>query len=76
MRGRDCEFLAKARASWETCERKLRRPRDHRRLPWWPRRSAIYRSKITLIDGGKKLSVRGYIGVPMFGRSQVWLRQE
>jgi hypothetical protein len=27
-------------------------------------------------DGGKKVEVRGYIGVPMFGRSQVWLRQE
>ncbi len=36
----------------------------------------IYRSKITLVDGGRKLSVRGYIGVPMFGRSQIWLRQE
>jgi uncharacterized protein (DUF2147 family) len=41
-----------------------------------PDNGKIYRSKITLIDGGKKLSVRGYIGVPMFGRSQVWLRQE
>lgn len=27
-------------------------------------------------DGSKKLSVRGYIGVPMLGRSQTWLRQE
>ncbi len=41
-----------------------------------PDNGKVYRSKITLIDGGKKLSVRGYIGVPMFGRSQVWLRQE
>jgi uncharacterized protein (DUF2147 family) len=41
-----------------------------------PDNGKIYRSKITLIDGGKKLSVRGYVGVPMFGRSQVWLRQE
>jgi uncharacterized protein (DUF2147 family) len=41
-----------------------------------PDNGKIYRSKVTLIDGGKKLSVRGYVGVPMFGRSQVWLRQE
>lgn len=34
----------------------------------------VYRSKMTLIENGKKLNVRGYIGVPMFGRSQIWLR--
>jgi len=27
-------------------------------------------------DNGKKLDVRGYIGVPTLGRSQTWLRQE
>ncbi len=36
----------------------------------------VYRSKLTVIDGGKKLNVRGYIGMPMFGRSQIWVRQE
>lgn len=36
----------------------------------------VYRSKITLVDGGKKLNVRGYIGMPLFGRSQIWVRQE
>jgi uncharacterized protein (DUF2147 family) len=36
----------------------------------------VYRSKLTLVDGGKKLNVRGYIGVPMFGRSQIWVRQD
>ena len=36
----------------------------------------VYRSKMSLVDGGRKLSVRGYIGVPMFGRSQIWVRQE
>lgn len=41
-----------------------------------PDSGKVYKSKITLIEGGKKLSVRGYIGVPMFGRSQVWVRQE
>jgi uncharacterized protein (DUF2147 family) len=41
-----------------------------------PDNGKVYRSKMHLTDGGKKLSVRGYIGVPMLGRSQVWLRQE
>ena len=41
-----------------------------------PKNGKVYKSKVTLRDGGKKLDVRGYIGVPMFGRSQVWLRQE
>ena len=41
-----------------------------------PDNGKVYRSKMTLMDGGKKLSVRGYVGVPMFGRSQVWVRQE
>jgi uncharacterized protein (DUF2147 family) len=36
----------------------------------------IYRSKMELTDGGKKLKVRGYVGIPMLGRSQVWVRQE
>ncbi len=41
-----------------------------------PDNGKIYRSKMHLTDGGKKLNVRGYIGVPMLGRSQVWIRQE
>jgi len=41
-----------------------------------PDNGKVYRSKVSLADGGKKLKVRGYVGVPMFGRSQVWVRQE
>jgi uncharacterized protein (DUF2147 family) len=41
-----------------------------------PDNGKVYKSKVTLTDGGKKLDVRGYVGVPMFGRSQVWVRQE
>lgn len=41
-----------------------------------PDNGKVYRSKIQLTHGGKKLSVRGYIGVPMLGRSQIWVRQE
>ena len=41
-----------------------------------PDNGKVYRSKLTLVDGGKKLNVRGYIGMPMFGRSQTWVRQD
>ncbi|HYE41409.1 MAG TPA: DUF2147 domain-containing protein [Ramlibacter sp.] len=41
-----------------------------------PDNGKVYRSRIELHDGGRKLRVRGYIGVPMLGRSQVWKRQE
>jgi len=41
-----------------------------------PNDGKVYKSKLHLTDAGKKLSVRGYVGMPMFGRSQVWLRQE
>jgi uncharacterized protein (DUF2147 family) len=41
-----------------------------------PDNGKVYSSKIQLTDGGKKLNVRGYIGVSMLGRSQIWHRQE
>jgi len=36
----------------------------------------IYRAKLTVLDGGKKLKVRGYLGVSLFGRTQIWTREE
>ena len=41
-----------------------------------PDNGKIYSSKIQLTSGGKKLNVRGYIGVSMLGRSQIWERQK
>lgn len=41
-----------------------------------PDNCKVYRSKVRLTDSGKKLDVRGYIGVPVLGRSQTWLREE
>jgi uncharacterized protein (DUF2147 family) len=41
-----------------------------------PDSGKVYRSKLVLMDGGKKINVRGYVGVPMFGRSQTWVRQD
>ena len=34
-----------------------------------PNNGKVYRVKLTLIDGGAKLDVRGYIGTPMLGRT-------
>jgi len=41
-----------------------------------PETGKIYRARIKLEDGGKKLDVRGFIGFSLFGRSQTWLREE
>jgi uncharacterized protein (DUF2147 family) len=41
-----------------------------------PKNGKVYKSKLMVREGGRKLEVRGYIGMPMLGRSQVWLRQE
>jgi uncharacterized protein (DUF2147 family) len=41
-----------------------------------PENGKVYKSRLVLAEGGKKLNVRGYVGVPMLGRSQVWLRQD
>ena len=41
-----------------------------------PANGKVYKSKMKLEDGGKKLNVRGYIGMPMMGRSQVWVREQ
>ncbi len=40
-----------------------------------PENGQTYRCRIALAEGGRKLDVRGYIGVPWLGRSQVWLRE-
>jgi len=41
-----------------------------------PNNGKVYRSQMKLVEGGRKLEVRGYVGVPMFGRSQTWIREE
>jgi uncharacterized protein (DUF2147 family) len=35
-----------------------------------------YRVKLTPIDAGKKLEVRGFVGISLFGRTQIWERAE
>ena len=41
-----------------------------------PKSGQIYRCRLRVIDAGKKLEVRGFIGVSLFGRSQTWLKEE
>ncbi|RZA36631.1 MAG: DUF2147 domain-containing protein [Lysobacteraceae bacterium] len=41
-----------------------------------PSKGKTYKSKAQLRDNGSKLEVRGYIGAPMFGRSQTWVREQ
>jgi uncharacterized protein (DUF2147 family) len=41
-----------------------------------PKNGKIYKVKLSLEDGGRKLDVHGYIGFSLLGRSQVWERQQ
>lgn len=40
-----------------------------------PSEGKIYRVKMTLMPDGKQLSVRAYIGISLFGRTQTWHRR-
>jgi uncharacterized protein (DUF2147 family) len=41
-----------------------------------PADGKTYKVRLSVMDNGQKLEVRGYIGVPMMGQSQIWERQE
>lgn len=41
-----------------------------------PNNGKVYKVRLKPIDGGKKLEVRGYIGAPLLGRTQTWVRVE
>lgn len=39
-----------------------------------PKSGKSYKLKGTLVDGGKKFNLRGYIGISALGRNQTWIR--
>lgn len=39
-----------------------------------PNNGKTYHCIITVVDHGQKLHVRGYIGIPVLGRTQTWIR--
>lgn len=41
-----------------------------------PNNGKTYKVRLTPHDGGKTLAVRGYIGAPLLGRTQTWVRVE
>ncbi|MBC7734205.1 MAG: DUF2147 domain-containing protein [Bacteriovorax sp.] len=41
-----------------------------------PNNGKVYKVRLTPGEGGKTLAVRGYIGAPLLGRTQTWLRVE
>jgi uncharacterized protein (DUF2147 family) len=41
-----------------------------------PDNGQVYKCKIKLDSAGNKLEVRGFIGISLIGRSQIWLREE
>jgi uncharacterized protein (DUF2147 family) len=39
-----------------------------------PNTGGVYRCKFHLTDGGRKLHMRGYLGVSLLGQTQTWVR--
>ena len=41
-----------------------------------PGNGKTYSSNLKVVENGMKMEVRGYVGLPLFGRSQIWERVE
>jgi uncharacterized protein (DUF2147 family) len=39
-----------------------------------PESGTVYKAKVTPIDGGAKLEMRGFVGFALLGRTQTWIR--
>lgn len=41
-----------------------------------PNNGTVYKLKLSPIEGGKRLEVRGFVGFALLGRTQTWIRVE
>ena len=41
-----------------------------------PNDGKVYKVRLKPVDGGSRLEVRGYVGAPLLGRTQTWMRVE
>jgi uncharacterized protein (DUF2147 family) len=41
-----------------------------------PDNGKIYKAKVRVEEGGRKLLVRGFIGISLIGRTQTWVRED
>lgn len=41
-----------------------------------PNEGKVYRVRLTPVEGGQRLQVRGYVGAPLLGRTQTWVRAD
>ena len=40
-----------------------------------PEGKKTYKGKIRVVDNGQKLDLRGFVGIPLLGRTQTWIRE-
>lgn len=40
-----------------------------------PKNGKSYHCSLQVADNGQKMNVRGYLGLPLFGRTQTWIRE-
>jgi len=40
-----------------------------------PNNGKVYKARVKLADGGRRLDVRGFVGVALLGRTQTWVRE-
>ena len=41
-----------------------------------PDNGKVYKAKVRVDEGGRKLRVRGFIGISLLGRTQTWVRED
>ena len=39
-----------------------------------PEEGRVYSCVLTILPGGKQLRLRGFVGIEVFGREEIWIR--